>query len=334
MKKLKIELEKRALNEDDLSQLVDVYFGCFNKKVGVDYFKWKYFENPAGHIIGTVACDNGKVVALYGLIPDEYLVNNSKVIVYQAMDIMVHPDYQGMGLFTKLSIYTSIKIFQDFGDSYFVGYPGQTSYPAFTQKAGWQNPTNIRLQFTHKALFKTRTLFSKKVKFNAFAFDKMDERFDDFFAKKVLNDMPIQIKITPTFINWRCFSLYTKEFHGVYFENEDGILGYVIYKMAENNRCFIHLVDALHNSDFVIILQAFCDYIFKLKQPSFLFAFEATNPKLIAAFRKNGFIYNPLNKGPFSYRPPLILHSNQEKIQGINFFDAQNWDIQGITRDY
>lgn len=329
-----IDLELRALQKDDLNQLIDVYYWCFDKQVSIDYFIWKYYENPAGEIIGSVACDKGRVIALYGLIPDDYVANNQNFKVYQAMDIMVHPNYQGMGLFTELSIATSNRIFNENPNSYFIGYPGESSFHGFTKKAGWSNPANIRLLFTHKSVFKLKTAFRKKTNLKVSGFSHMDNHFDNFFLQKEIVPMPIQKKIDKDFLNWRCFSPYTKEFKGVYFENENGIVGYVIYKIVDGNRCFLHFIDVLNNDCFNPILNAFCNYIFEKQKVSFIFCFEATNSVLKSALRKNGFIFNPLNKGLFSYRPPLILHANQKMIFGVNYFDAQNWDIQGITRDY
>jgi hypothetical protein len=334
VKKNKTELELRPLKKDDLNELIEVYFGCFEKKVDANYFEWKYFKNPAGEIIGTVACDNKKVVALYGLIPDEYIVNGQIVKIYQAMDIMVHPSYQGMGLFTRLSLTTSERIFHEMPQAYFIGYPGESSYYGFTKKAGWANPANIRFNFTHSSLFKWKTLLHKNEKLKATNFNKIDEQFDNFFLQKEIVPMPIQKKIDKDFLNWRCFSPYTEEFKGVLFENEKGILGYVIYKIVDGNRCFLHFMDSLNKNCYSNVLYAFCKHIFSTLKSSFIFCFEATNPLLKAALRKNGFIYNPYKKGPFSYRPPLILHSNQKKVLGIDYFNAQNWDIQGITRDY
>lgn len=334
MKREDIKLIERPLKKEDLPQLAEVFFLCFNKKVDLGYFQWKFYDNPAGDVIGTVSCDGDKIAGFYGIIPEDYIVNDKEVLFYQAIDGMVHPNYQGLRIFAKLSAINSDNVIKEKGDSYFLGYPGDQSFPVFINKIGWKNPINIKFQFTNKLLHKTRRLLSNNEKFKMVEFNHFDERFDTFFlSKEKSNFPPIQKKITKEFLNWRCFSPYTKEFKALYFENENGIAGYVIYKM-EGNRCFLHFIDSLNKDCYTPILDAFCNYIFNTIKASFIFCFEATNPTLKSALRKNGFIFNPLNKGLFSYRPPLILHSNKESVLNIPFFDAKNWDIQGIARDY
>lgn len=335
MTRKEIKLIERPMEKKDIPQLAEMFYLCFNKKVDADYFKWKFYDNPAGEVIGTVSCDGDIVAGFYGIIPEQYIINGKEIIIYQAIDGMVHPDYQGLRIFAKLSKINSESVIKKNGDSYFLGYPGDQSFPVFINKIGWANPIGIKFQFTNKLLYKIRNIFSKTEKYKIIEFNHIDEKFDDFFnSKEKSNFPPIQKKIDKDFLNWRCFSPYTKEFKGVYFENENGIVGYVIYKIVDGNRCFLHFIDVLNNDCFNPILNAFCNYIFEKKKVSFIFCFEATNSVLKSALRKNGFIFNPLNKGLFSYRPPLILHANQKMIFGVNYFDAQNWDIQGITRDY
>src|SRR5688572_26250181 len=84
-------------------ELAEIFELCFGQKFSSRYFNWKYLDNPAGKAIAFVAEHNNHIAAFYGVIPEYYLVNNKKEIVYQSMDTMTHPEYRKSGLFTKLA---------------------------------------------------------------------------------------------------------------------------------------------------------------------------------------------------------------------------------------
>jgi hypothetical protein len=330
----KISFEFIKYEESDFSELVDLYNLCFNKSIELSYFSWKFINNPAGRARGFVAKHDGNIAGFYGIIPEKYLVGGKSKIIYQSMDTMTHPKYQRMGLFTKLANLTYQDLINETGEAFIVGFPGLTSYPGFVGKLGWIDIQQIKFLFLNKFAFLILTFFEKTEQLKALDFVGFDNLFLNFFNQKEDSQKPIQQTHSLSFLNWRCFTKFTPEFRGVYFTKNNIVLGYVIYRFEDDKKCFIQFVDSLRNDLYGLIISNFCRYIFSVKNVKFVFCFTPTDPHLQTGYKNNCFLYNPFKKGPFSYRPPLIVYSNKETIDGISFKHYENFNIQGIVRDY
>ena len=47
----------RRIGSDDFDMLIPLMKDCFGMEVNIDYFEWKYVQNPAGSFIGFVAIE-------------------------------------------------------------------------------------------------------------------------------------------------------------------------------------------------------------------------------------------------------------------------------------
>ena len=45
----------KRIGAADFPMLIPLMKDCFGMDVNIDYFHWKYIDNPAGHFIGFVA---------------------------------------------------------------------------------------------------------------------------------------------------------------------------------------------------------------------------------------------------------------------------------------
>ena len=83
--------------------LIPLMQDCFGMETSVDYFKWKFMENPAGHFVGFIATheETGEVAAYYGVIPEDYLIKGEHRKIYQSCDTMTHSRHRRKGLFNS-----------------------------------------------------------------------------------------------------------------------------------------------------------------------------------------------------------------------------------------
>ena len=51
------------------------------------------------------------------------------------------------------------------------------------------------------------------------------------------------------------------------------------------------------------------------------------------AMRRLGFVANPLGRGPFSYRVPLITRSDRLTVNGAKWAERESFDLQPIMQD-
>src|SRR4051812_15245250 len=96
----------RKLEPSEFHLLIPLMKDCFGLSVDIDYFRWKFLDNPAGSFIGFVAeTDSGEVAAYYGVIPEQYVIKGVQRLIYQSCDTMTHSSHRRKGLFQKLATY-------------------------------------------------------------------------------------------------------------------------------------------------------------------------------------------------------------------------------------
>lgn len=100
---------------------------------------WKYFRNPHGDPVASVALTGSEVVGFYGLLPRKIRIGDRVTTAYQEVDLMVDPDHGGGGLFKKLGR-TSYDRIRDRRHpvTFTFGFPNQTSLPLGRRILGWR----------------------------------------------------------------------------------------------------------------------------------------------------------------------------------------------------
>ena len=108
-----------------------------------DYWDWMYCQNPLKSAIIWVAVDGEKLVGHYALIPLEMTVNGAVRTGATAVNIAVHPDYQGKGIFPRLVAAAAEQAGRD-GVVLSYVFPNERAYPIFTRKLGWVKVGSLR----------------------------------------------------------------------------------------------------------------------------------------------------------------------------------------------
>lgn len=68
-------------------------------------FAWKHEENAFGSSPAWVACDGDRVAGFRALMRWEFTVGGELVQAVRAVDTATHPEYQGRGIFTRLTLH-------------------------------------------------------------------------------------------------------------------------------------------------------------------------------------------------------------------------------------
>lgn len=323
----------KPVDYNNLNALSEMFSLCFNREPAENYFEWKFLQNPAGKAIGFVAYHETNIAGFYGVIPEHFMVNGEKTIIYQSMDTMTHPNYQRQGLFTRLAKKTYEHLINNDGEVFVIGFPGPLSHSGLI-KVGWKDIVLIDYIFLNKTLFKVKKLLRKGPKLSFENMQRFDDSFDSYFADKNYPQGKIVKFIDEKSLNWRLSDNPLSKSEIVKISEGNQIVGFAVYKLDDNKRCFIHYLDFADDALYEKYLSAVCEYLFEASQSNFLFTFEPTQAVLAKAYKKNWFTKNRFSKGPFSYRPPFTGFSNREKIKGLNFFEKESYNLQPILRDY
>lgn len=138
------EVEFRPMVESDLDQLATLIAGMSVhspdqlrlRDVSGDYYHWMYYRNPAGRAFTCCAIYRGRLIASFALAPKRFLIEGREMRVGKTMEIFTHPDFQGLGLMSKVAQ----RVFESARaggiDLWYVA-PSKNSYPIFKNKWGY-----------------------------------------------------------------------------------------------------------------------------------------------------------------------------------------------------
>ena len=111
-----------------------------------DFFRWKHLANPFGRSYMIVAEEDGRIVGLRSFMRWRFEAGSSGALRgVRAVDTATHPDYQGRGIFSKLTR-EALGTLATQADFIF-NTPNQNSLPGYL-KLGWKSvgkiPISIR----------------------------------------------------------------------------------------------------------------------------------------------------------------------------------------------
>lgn len=101
----------------------------------VEFFRWKHLENPFGRSLMLVAEDGGRMVGLRAFMRWRFAFDGGGVSAARAVDTATHPEYQGRGIFTRLTL-GALDILREDTDLIF-NTPNEKSLPGYL-KMGWE----------------------------------------------------------------------------------------------------------------------------------------------------------------------------------------------------
>jgi GNAT superfamily N-acetyltransferase len=141
------ELEYRRAGDADRTAIIELLRRSLGREVDARYealFAWKHVENAFGASPAWVACDGDRLAGLRVLMRWEFVDGGQVVRAVRAVDTATDPDYQGRGIFTRLTLHA---IDEQEGVEFVFNTPNDQSRPGYL-KMGWevvgQLPTLVR----------------------------------------------------------------------------------------------------------------------------------------------------------------------------------------------
>jgi GNAT superfamily N-acetyltransferase len=112
-----------------------------------EFFRWKHLDNPFGRSLMLVAEADDRIVGLRAFMRWKFRAADRAVIAVRAVDTATHPDYQGIGVFSRLTR-TALSLLEGQADLVF-NTPNGASRPGYL-KLGWREvgrvPVAIRVR--------------------------------------------------------------------------------------------------------------------------------------------------------------------------------------------
>jgi GNAT superfamily N-acetyltransferase len=116
-------------------------------KRSAEFFRWKHAANPFGASFMILAEADGRIVGLRAFMRWRFVANSREITAVRAVDTATDPDFQGLGIFTRLTL-RALEELQTEGVLVF-NTPNDKSLPGYL-KMGWtpvgKVPVRLRLR--------------------------------------------------------------------------------------------------------------------------------------------------------------------------------------------
>ena len=123
-------------DEADVLRLLAASMGWVPDEQSTAFFRWKHRDNPFGPSPAWVAVDGEAVVGYRVFLRWEFVRAGEVVRAVRAVDTATHPDYQGQGIFSRLTLHALEHLAED-GVAFVFNTPNDKSRPGYL-KMGWQ----------------------------------------------------------------------------------------------------------------------------------------------------------------------------------------------------
>jgi GNAT superfamily N-acetyltransferase len=107
-----------------------------------EFFRWKHYDNPFGESFVLVAEAEGQIVGVRALMRWRFQTEGVPVSAVRAVDTATHPDWQGRGLFSRLTRDAVEQLRQD--TDFIFNTPNDKSLPGYL-KMGWRVVDDMRI---------------------------------------------------------------------------------------------------------------------------------------------------------------------------------------------
>ena len=310
------------ITADQFDLLVPLMKDCFGMDTDINYFKWKYVENPAGSFIGFIALQEAtnEVAAYYGVIPQVLVIEGREQVIYQSCDTMTHSRHRRKGLFKKLAR-ACYDYLREQDKLFIIGFGGADSTPGFLS-FGWKQTASFRYYL--RPSFLCRLLGRE----NAHIVENPGDAILQSILEKLEFPKAIHSPRTLRHLRWRT-SNPRFQYHITAIHKQRTGSGYIAW-YVQDRKLIIFDLQADRGRARRILLNALGSIVVKNNYRG-LIAYAQDGGHTSQHFTHNLFFSNPFRKGPLSERTPFIFYATEEQMQ--KFDHKKAWEMTAYDHD-
>jgi GNAT superfamily N-acetyltransferase len=208
-----------------------------------EFFRWKHFDNPFGRSLLLLAETNGRVIGLRAFMRWRFSVAGGQVTAVRAVDTATHPDYQGKGVFSRLTR-AALEALDGTTDLVF-NTPNDASRPGYL-KLGWREvgrvPVGIRVRRPVRfasGLRRSATALPARPAVAAAPAARVLERGDEIerlLAGVRHDDGRLHTPRDIEYLRWRYGAAPLLGYAGVVQEERDRLIGLALFRVRPRGR--------------------------------------------------------------------------------------------------
>jgi GNAT superfamily N-acetyltransferase len=185
-------MQIREATETDIPSIVELLKLSLGESLmpkSEAFWRWKHMDNPFGKSPVLLAYDNEKLIGVRAFMRWEWTRGGETIKAVRAVDTATHPQYQGQGIFRKLTLQL-VEQCQAEGVQFIFNSPNKISKPGYL-KMGWE--TLGRMKLYVKPVLGLKSIVEK---------DKgLVKELDAIDTKYIGTSLVTHI--TPAFLQWR-----------------------------------------------------------------------------------------------------------------------------------
>jgi len=140
-------MEIRESEPGDIPQIIEVLkasLGETSSKKTEEAWRYKHVENPFGKSLVLVAVENESIIGVRAFMSWQWQLGDQVFSTFRAVDTATHPEYQGKGVFKKLTL-SALEIAKELGDDFIFNTPNSQSLPGYL-KMGWEEVDKLKIR--------------------------------------------------------------------------------------------------------------------------------------------------------------------------------------------
>ncbi len=167
---------RRETSKDilEIIKLIKISLGESTVKKSTTIWNFKHIDNPFGSSYVLIATENESFVGVRALMKWNWQLSNQVWEAYRAVDTATHPDFQGKGIFRKLTL-QALDDVQKEHETFVFNTPNDKSRPGYL-KMGWVIVDALPIAIVPTVVYFFLSIFRKKaVKTNQIQNERLDE---------------------------------------------------------------------------------------------------------------------------------------------------------------
>src|SRR5690606_34755778 len=198
------EIEIRESTVEDIPQIIEVLkasLGEVSSKKTQAAWKYKHLDNPFGKSLVLVAVNGEMIIGVRAFMKWKWQLGNKNFFAYRAVDTATHPDYQGKGIFKKLTL-EAVEIARRQENSFIFNTPNSQSLPGYL-KMGWNEVDKLKVRIHPRNLLSGSINKSKTaVELKNFSKNALAELISNYNTIKAKENKLFTFK-SPEYLSWR-----------------------------------------------------------------------------------------------------------------------------------
>ncbi len=145
---------------NNIITLIQLSLGETKIKKSQKNWNYKHVDNPFGVSPVLLAEENDMLVGVRAFMCWKWQINDQVTSAYRAVDTSTHPDFQGRGIFNKLTL-SALDLIGENGSCFVFNTPNDKSRPGYI-KMGWKVVGKIKVSIVPTFIYLFLIIFFKK----------------------------------------------------------------------------------------------------------------------------------------------------------------------------